>query len=228
MGWLRRKSRPAEVADLISPKQGNYNCWRILWQGRIAELALISSGRDIVIVVRGAHILGEIEICRIAKPEGENPWSEAEFDHDGHRVHVISEWRPDPPVSSLVFIDGVSLKDGRTLEAWQRDRPRPKDRYEQMYERMTYLRGAGAVIFASWFVFGLARRAPALLTHSPFVWIGTPVLLCAALLATGRFADWLLARRNISALVRTLLLAYAFVGVWMAAMWVSTVLVLNF
>jgi hypothetical protein len=228
VGWFKRTSKPVQFADLISPKQGKYDRWRILWDGRIAYFDFCPKGHEVAVIVRRIRYFGgDAEICRIAKPEGESPWSEAEFEHDGHRFHVISVWHPDPPISSLVFVDGVCLRDGRTLDTWQMQRPLPTDRYEQMYQHLPMLHGIAAVFFAASFVLGMIGRMPSLVGH-PVVWLGTPVLLVASLLAIGRFAYWLLGRRNLNATLRTLLLGYAFVAVWLAAVWLSIVLILNF
>ena len=73
------------------------------------------------------------QLARIARPTLEAPWVECQLPGTRPPVVVVQFQPQRYVVRTLVFLDGVSLNDGMTLEAWRLKQPLPLDRFEQAF-----------------------------------------------------------------------------------------------
>jgi hypothetical protein len=77
----------------------------------------------VAIEVDGRHV-GEVR-----KPAPQRPWVEATVEIDGEPVIVAVRWHR-PVIHTDLFVDGRSVRDGRTIEAARVAAPKPASNYE--------------------------------------------------------------------------------------------------
>lgn len=95
--------------------------------GRIGRLSVATAGE-----IRGIELDGQ-RIGEIGRGSVNQPWREFEFDRNGQSFVVAFRYvfrglaRHDLGTSIEVFADGINLDDGRTLEQWRSEAPKPGD-----------------------------------------------------------------------------------------------------
>lgn len=176
----------------------------------------------------GRHVavfLDDQKIGDLDKPDRRHPWSTFEFEAGAHRYTVALTLG----VASFgveVFCDGLSLVNGRTVVAAERDAPRPISGYaswtgvnisgvssSQLAPRWVRISGFASVIMLA-VSFGLLRSYP--VGAVPFSVGGFGLLfmfLRTWIIATARTHRYLLSRPEMDDVRRLASLALVFAGI---------------
>lgn len=219
--WRARNRRPA-INDPAIPLPPTYippphydgRLGRLIpWQGRTGRLRVTRPlfGRSTTLTIDGA-VVASPPRATVA-----NPWVECPLPGSEPMVTVIQAQLQPYVFRTLVFVDGVSLDDGRTLDSWRASKPIALDRFEQTFFGRPFQRHVfgppGAVLL------GLAGVLPVLvqLQRTPtFFWAGVALLafmIPAAWVMLARlFIRWLRTKRLWPWRVRNLMVAFEFVG----------------
>lgn len=122
----------------------------IPWRRATAHLTVKSSWRT----QSSSLLVDGKQIAVVPRPTRQNPWIETVLDQD-EKTLVVRAQRAAWDVDTLVFVDGLCLQDGRSLDAWRSTRPVPLDEFEASF-RGLFWSPRGALLF------GLAAMAPGL------------------------------------------------------------------
>lgn len=147
------------------------------------------------------------DVVRMPRSTQMRPWVEQVLPDDDHTIVVALMLWTEVAFQSTVFVDGVSLRDGATLESARADAPVAKDRFEMDFRGDSFfLRPYGAVlaglIFSSPLLVAiLSRPTPSLVLIYA---IATGVLV-TYMLGLGWFIRWLRTMRRWPARLRILL-----------------------
>ena len=103
--------------------------WAIPWHGNTSVLTIKTSllGRSAVVFVDG------VEQRRLKRPTEERPWAEIQLDQTPPTIVVAQLFQHRLVVATRVFVDGVCLDDGLSLEAWRSRRPPDVDRFDRLF-----------------------------------------------------------------------------------------------
>ena len=98
---------------------GSGSVWSIPWEGRIARLTVSRPlfGRTASVLVDG------VPVARAARSTLENPWVECALPAPGSNVVMVQVQEAKYVASILVFVDGLSLTDGSTIDEWRARQP---------------------------------------------------------------------------------------------------------
>jgi hypothetical protein len=169
--------------------------------------------------------LDDQKVGDLDKPDRRHPWSTFEFEAGAHRYTVALT----PGVASLgveVFCDGLSLVNGRTVVAAERDAPRPISGYEswtrvnvsgvsssQLAPRWVRISGLSFVIMLA-VSLGLLRSYPVGAIPFSVSSFGLFLLFLRTwLIATSRAHRYLLSRPELGDAQRMAALAAVFAGI---------------
>jgi hypothetical protein len=116
--------RPGGFAYASQPK------WEVPVAGGIGFLSVAESGAVRVVTINGA-VVGAVSRAQFA-----TPWTEFAFERAGHRFVVaevfgINRMAPSEDENSTaeLFVDGVNVRNHRTLDEWRLKSAHPIDRY---------------------------------------------------------------------------------------------------
>lgn len=133
------------------------------------------------------------EIERLRKPTGQQPWVEHVLANDEHAVVLVLVWESGG-VSSHVFVDGVNLRGGETLDVWRSRAPKPIDRFEQNVLRSSALNEDDDALYSFFFALSVGGAA-GWASGSILVWLvvaaGTALVVTGWTWIVRRFARWL-------------------------------------
>ena len=103
--------------------------WSIPWEGRTARLTVNRPlfGRYASVLVDGTPV------ASAAKSTLEEPWVECPLPGRGSRVLVVQVQMQKYLAKTLVFVDGLCLDDGTTLDDWRSRQPAAIDGFEQSF-----------------------------------------------------------------------------------------------
>lgn len=183
--------------------------WQIPWRGGAAVLSVArSSWRRVASVL----VDGEVVVETI-KPTLDNPWIECQLPNTDPPI-VVVQFQPQRYwYKTLVFVDGVCVDDGLTLDAWRAKKPVAMDRFEQGFRGPlwgpTAAIGLG-IIFALPFLaqFVKTSNPPSLLGAVAGFMVGTGWLSAVILLVR-----WLRTKRSWPWRLRRSLVVFALLGV---------------
>ena len=102
---------------------------RLRWN---VEAGGAAHGLDLIPAAIARTVSVEVDgrtIGRIPKPTPQRPWREATFLIDGQPIEVALAWH-FPVMQTDVFIDGRSIRDGRSIDAARAEAPRALTNYE--------------------------------------------------------------------------------------------------
>ena len=179
---------------------------------------------DILPSALGGSVAVELDgrkVAGLAKPTDARTSSMATFDLDGSRLAVLLTVA-HPVMHVEVFRDGVSLADGRTIEAARRSVPAPVPRFERWTD--TGLTGvSSAAIAPAWvwativvavlvMIAGVAVARSVVLAMIG-VWVLIGIFVRGWMIVTARAHRYLRARADLGDWTRLALLSGAFLAV---------------
>ena len=199
---------PADAA-LDGPTRSDRG-WVVPWKLTTAQLVVVEReyGREAAILVGGR------EVAMLAMPTLKDRWSECLLDGSEPAIVVGQVAYLRHRYRTVVFVDGVSIDDGLTLEDWRRRRPAAMDAFEREFSDSRFFGpygaiGLGVVAFLA-FVAGHGSSLSALV-----VGLALSAALSAWLFVVGRLVliRWLVSRPSWPAPVRRLLFVSIVLGV---------------
>ena len=132
--WSGRTRRFAE--DWSRESAGSHGSasqtgWRVPAGGHVGHLSVAERGVDRDIALDG------VRVGTVPRAYVDEPWKEFEFVRDGHAI-VVAEVIGLHPFASTgdkkstaeVFVDGINLRDHKTLEEWREKSGWPLDHYD--------------------------------------------------------------------------------------------------
>ncbi len=138
-------------------------------------------------------------VATVPKATLENPWVETAFPQAEPKQLVVIQVQPEPArFGILVFVDGVCLQGGGSLQDWRARKPAPQDRFEQVI-RPDVMWGAKTAAFLGAFGVLPTPLFVAWMPASPTYWL---LLACGFAipagwwLLVGRLVLWLRTRRT--------------------------------
>ncbi len=90
----------------------------------VLEVAPVLFGRKVIVRQGG------LEIARFPEPSGQQPWVEHVLPNAEHTIVLVLVWETSA-VSAHLFVDGLDLRDGQSIDSWRARAPKPMDRFEQ-------------------------------------------------------------------------------------------------
>ena len=124
-------------------------------------------------------------IATLVRPTMQAPWIETTIGPEG-RVLIVQVQPEAWEVDTVVFVDGVSLNDGRSLGEWRSTKPAPVDEFEAVFRGGFWTAKGGLFLAISGLLPGLAQLIRA---FGPY-WLGFEVAVFLVV-----FGWWMLVLR---------------------------------
>ena len=181
----------------------------ILWRGGRARIWV---ERSFVHRMTSVVVDGEV-VARMAKPSLQNPWVECQIPGSDRPITVVQMQPRRYWYKTVVFVDGVSIEDGFTLDAWRAHKPIPMDLFEQRFRGFLWGPLGALIVGAACSLpqlFGLTRTGD-------IVWaIGAAVGFLIGsgwMLVVFGLVRWLRTKRSWSWRGRSLLVGFVLLGI---------------
>ena len=194
---------------MVGPSNDQGTVWHVPWHGGVGELTVQRS------VLRGqvsVAVDGSV-VAQMPKPTLQTPWVESGVSGASPTISVVQMQPARYWYKTRVFVDGVSIDDGFTLDDWLEHKPAGMDTFEQGFRG--FLWGPAGVV-----IVGGACALPLL---SQFARTSDPSWLVGALagfVVGGGWVSivlllvrWLRTKHSWSWRVRRLIVGFALLGV---------------
>jgi hypothetical protein len=142
-------------------------------------------------------------------PTRVDPWVEETLQGSQPPIAIVRLALPGRRQTGLLFVDGVCVDDGLTLEQWHAIRPGPIDDFEENIAASRWLTPPGAVVVGGAGFIGMMGRGTDLATF--FAALAAFGIGFCWWLSVGRVVGWLAGKRSWPTRARSLLmLAFMF------------------